>query len=421
MAPNITAETVMEAVTALRTEVEKKTINQDVIDRCNAVLDTDENRNQKINALETEHKALNETVEKLKEEKEAYVTAKKVSDEAAIEVKTRIDCLEAELARGLKGQANDAEDFRGTPEFKALEEFCRKGEARMDEEHKVLLRTDSDIDGGVTTAPEMDSMITKRIVEIDPVRGVAKVRTTGNKSLILVQRTGEPVAQYEGEAEENEESASTYGSETVTPFRLTHTTPITRDLLQDSMFNMEAEIIDDGSQAFGFAEGNNFILGSGSKRPEGIFVNAALQTDARTTTASGLLDPESIILLSGDLKTGYSAGYMLNRRTLAIIRTFKSTTGQFLWQPGLNGPVANTLNGFPYSLANSVPDVAASAFAVGFGDWFKGYTIVDRTGMEIIRDEITQARKAIILFTMLRWNTGQVTLVEAMKLLKIKA
>lgn len=415
-----TVETVMQAVTELRAEVEKKNFSQEKVDAINVVLDTSEERSQAINALETKNRQLNEDIEELKGVKEQYEEARKIDIEKAGEFKGRIDALESEIARGLKGEQDDA-DFRTTPEFKALTEYCRMGESRMDEEHKVLLRTDIDPDGGVLTPVEMDSMITEKIVEIDPVRGVARVRTIGSKSIILPIRNTVPTATFEGEAEEGTDSASTYESETVTPFRLTHTTPVTTDLLQDSAFNMESEIIDDGATAFAFGEGNGFVLGTGFKQPQGIFVDTRLQTGARETAAAGVLDADAIILITGDQKTGYQNSYMLNRRTLAIIRTFKSTTGQFLWMPGLNGPVANTLNGFPYALANSVPDVAASAFALAFGDFFRGYTIVDRTGMEIIRDNFTLKKKAIIEFTMHRYTTGQVTLPEAIKLLKIKA
>lgn len=415
-----TIETVMEAVTLLRKDVETKSLDPDKIKALNAILDSTEARSQAINALEAKNTQLNEDIVELKKVKTQYEDARKIDMEKAGEFKERIDALEAEIARGLKGDTSDVE-VKNTEEYKALEEYCRVGDLRMGEEHKVLLRTDVDTDGGVLTPAEMDTMITKKIVEIDPVRGVARVRTIASKSIILPIRAGEPIAQFEGEAELGTDSASTYESETVVPFRLTHTTPITKDLLQDGAFDMESEIIDDGAEAFGFGEGNGFIVGTGFKQPQGIFIDTRLTTGARETLASGLLDADTIILITGDLKTGYAPSYMLNRRTLAIIRTFKSTTGQFLWQPGLNGPVANTLNGFPYALANSVPDVAASAFAVGFGDFRRGYTIVDRTGMEIIRDELTQKRKAIIEFTMHRWTTGQVTLPEAIKLIKIKA
>ena len=109
---------------------------------------------------------------------------------------------------------------------------------------------------------------------------------------------------------------------------------------------------------------------------------------------------------------------MLNRRTLADIRTRKSTTGSFLWMPGLNGPVANTINGYNYVLANTMADQADDSYSVAFGDFRRGYTIVDRTGLSVIRDELTLKKKAIVEFTMNRWNTGLVVLTEAIKVLR---
>ena len=84
----------------------------------------------------------------------------------------------------------------------------------------------------------------------------------------------------------------------------------------------------------------------------------------------------------------------------------------------MSGPVSATLNGFPYILANSMPDEGTDTFPVAFGDFRRAYTIVDRTGMTVIRDEFSLKKQAIVEFTMNRWNTGQVVLVEPIVLLK---
>jgi HK97 family phage major capsid protein len=68
-----------------------------------------------------------------------------------------------------------------------------------------------------------------------------------------------------------------------------------------------------------------------------------------------------------------------------------------------------------------MPAVSAGNYAMAFGDFRRAYTIVDRTGMTVVRDEFSEKRKGIVEFTMNRWNTGQVTLAEPIKLLKIKA
>ena len=60
-----------------------------------------------------------------------------------------------------------------------------------------------------------------------------------------------------------------------------------------------------------------------------------------------------------------------------------------------------------------MPAATATNPSVAFGDFRRGYTIVDRTGMSVVRDDVTAKRRAVVEFTMNRWNTGQVTLDPA--------
>ncbi len=419
MAENeVSQEEVMKAVTELRGEVEKKGfIDQEKVNRIELVLDQAEDRNQQLMAIQQESKNLDTALTELKDLRQAE---KEEGIKGATELKTQITALEAEIARGA-ARSNQPEALEEAEEYKSLNQWCVNG-SEIAEEHKANLRTDNAVQGGVLVPRQLNTAITKKIVEIDPIRSVARVRSVSGKSLDLAIRSTIPTATYEGEAETGADSTSTYESKTVTPFRQTFTTPVTMDMLMDAAFDMNSEIASDAAEAFAFGEGNGFVLGDGFKNPAGFAVDATLNADARAGGgSSGVIDEDDVILLSGDLKAGYNPVYVLNRRTLALIRVKKSTTGAYLWQPGLNGPVANTLNGFPYALANSMPDVASNAYALAFGDFSRGYTIVDRTGMSVIRDEFTLKKKAIVEFTMNRWNTGLVTLHEAIKLLKIKA
>lgn len=422
MADPKTNEEVMSAVTELRKEVEKKAFaDPDKMERINTVLDGYEEKNQKLVLLEQSGKNHERAIEELKE---ARVEAKEADEKRQAELKTQIDDLEAEVARGIETKiANDPDAYKNGEEYKALNIFCKGGENSMSAEQKVLLRTDSAVDGGILAPSELDNQIMKKITEIDPIRSIARVRTISSKSMEMAIRNSIPVATYEGEAETGADSVSQYESVTVTPYRQTHTSPITKDMLMDAAFDMDSEIASDSAEAFGFGEGAGFVLGSGHKVPEGFMQNAIIlaATQTGTTGTAGVIPVVDVILLTGELKTGYNPVFVLNRRTLASLRSKVSTTGSFIWQPGLNGPVANTLAGYPYAIANTMADEANNSYSLAFGDFRRGYTIVDRVGMSVVRDEFTLKKKAIVEFTMNRWNTGIVTLPEAIKVTKTPA
>lgn len=403
-----------------KTDQEKK--DKEILDAVGALRDEFNKASPdlaKIKVIEKSIEAQEEENQKITKE---LIEANKNSDEQKEMLKKnveRMDELEVELAR--RGGPGDTKNYKDSEEYKAVQQMCIVGKSDLDKEQKAILRTDNDSQGGVLVPTELDNIIVKSITEISAVRTVARVRTIASKSLEVPKRTGNIVAAYEGEAESGNESNETYGSETLTAYRQSVTIPITQDMLMDAAFDMESEIMSDAGEAFAQGEGAGFVAGSGFKQPAGIISNVALQAGARTSSTSLTIDAADVILLTGDLKTGYNPVYLLNRLTLAVLRTKVSTTGQFLWQPGLNGPIANTINGFPYLITPDMQDLAAGSYSVAFGDFRRGYTIVDRTGMSIVRDDLTRKKEAIIEFTINRWNTGQVTLTEAIKLLKTKA
>jgi HK97 family phage major capsid protein len=385
---------VAQAVEELRGEFEKKSPDFEKVDKIESFLQEQEQKNQEL------------------------VAESKAAEKREEELKERMDALEVEIARAGPGSEKSYKDGE---EFKALETYVKEGVYGVTHEQKAILRTDSDVQGGFLVPVEMDNTTTKKITEISNIRSIARVRSIGAKSLEVPVRNTIPTAQYEGEAEEGPEDTSTYQNETLTAFRQTVTIPITQDMLMDAAFDMEAEIMQDGAESFAQGEGQGFVTGTGFKQPHGFTVDTRVVSGALISAASGTIGFDDVMNLTGELKTGYNPIYVFNRRTLAFLRTLKGGDGHPLWQPGMNGVVANTINGFPYLIANDMPDIASGALPVAFGDFARGYTIVDRTGMAVIRDEVTQKKKAIVEFTLQRWNTGQVVLPEAIKLLQVKA
>jgi HK97 family phage major capsid protein len=423
-----TVEEVNKAFHEFKRKVNEKLPDDATLEKIEKVFEDYEVKNQELATAQQHILGAAYEVTELKNE----LQAQKVNDGV---IRTKVEMLQAELARGSAGSGDDR-PYTEAEEFKALAKWCQKGEA-LDLETKALLRTDSAVDGGTLVPEEMDTEIIKQITELDAMRSICRVRTINTKSIDIPVRTAIPAAVYEGEAETGTDSTSQYGNETLTPYRQTFTTPVTQDQLMNggNGFNMEQEILSDAAESFATGEGQKFVTGTGFKEPEGFIINSVVAAAALTGTGvvSGKFNPADLILMAGELKVGYNPVYVLDRKTLAAIRAHRvyvddsgtlvdgTGAGTFLWNPSIDSGNPAMLNGHPYVLMSSMPDEGSSALSVAFGDFRRGYTIVDRTGMSVIRDNTTLKKQAIVEFTMNRWNTGQVVLADAIVVQKCLA
>jgi HK97 family phage major capsid protein len=205
----------------------------------------------------------------------------------------------------------------------------------------------------------------------------------------------------------------------LTPYRQTFSTQITQDMLNDSAFDMDAEMSADAALAFANGAGSNYVTGDGVKKPFGFMVDTDVLANSRNSGDANEVTFDGIVRITGDLKTGYPGKFYFNRLTLASIRALvNGTTGQPIWEPGLNGLVQSTLSGHPYVILPTMPSEGANTYPVAFGDLRAAYTIADRTGMSVVRDDVSLKKQAIIEFTWNRWTTGDVVLAEALRVLK---
>lgn len=357
-------------------------------------------------------------IEKLLDEHEAKNAAlvAKLADEKkqAEELKEMYENLEKKVLRMPRSAVKAAEK---SPELKAFEDVLRFGKDYAAQKHEQkYLRTDINTQGGFLAPEEYIEEIIKRITEISPVRQVSRVRSTTRDSIAIPKRTELLAGYWVGEGAPMTEAQSTYGLETIKVNKLAVFTVATLEMLQDAAFNMEAEINQDIVERFAQVEGEAFILGNGVEKPEGILADPDVQV--LNSGIANSFNADSLIELTGELKTGYNPMFMINRRTLAFIRRLKDGNGQYLWSAGISDGQPNTILGYPYASAIDVPDVAVNSTPVIFGDFMRGYTIVDGNTMSMIRDDYTLAAQGKIRFLAHRRTGGQVVLSEAIKVLK---
>ena len=121
------------------------------------------------------------------------------------------------------------------------------------------------------------------------------------------------------------------------------------------------------------------------------------------------------------LKAGYRQNgvFVMNRKTQSAIRKFKDTTGQYLWQPPAQAGGRASLLTFPVIESEDMPDIGTDEFAIAFGDFIRGYLVVDRAGVSVLRDPYSA--KPYVLFYTTKRVGGGVQDFDAIKLLKFAA
>ena len=75
--------------------------------------------------------------------------------------------------------------------------------------------------------------------------------------------------------------------------------------------------------------------------------------------------------------------------------------------------------GFPLVEAEDMPDIDDDATPIAFGDFRRGYLIVDRQGVNVLRDPFSA--KPYVLFYTTKRVGGGIADYDAIKLLKFSA
>lgn len=314
----------------------------------------------------------------------------------------------------------------------AFVSFCRYGLDGMSAEEKSLLAKDS-VPGerkalssgqGVEflASPEMSNELIKGVVEFSPIRSVARVRTTSAKSVKIRKRTGTFAAAWVAKTGTRAETTGLkYGLEDVPTHEMYALVDVPFEDLEDSDFNLEAELNLEFAEQFGVAEGLSAVSGDAVNEMEGFMTNAAVgetnSGDANLITADGMI---SLYFAVKDVyaKNGVWA---LKRGTIGAVRKLKGSDNNYLWQPGLGNSLPSMLLDRPYVEAVDMPAIAAGTYPVAFGDFRRGYVIVDRVQMAVTRDPYTQAGSGAVRFHARKRVGGQVVNAEAIRKLKIAA
>ena len=340
---------------------------------------------------------------------------------AAAEVRAIADRLSALEARA--NRPIQAAEIRNQPsdEQRAFNAFCRRGLERMEQRDVSALTVGTDYGGGVVPPGEFLNELQRNLVLFSPVRAVARVSGASLPEVLLPKRVGNLTATWAGETDASTQTAPTFDQQKITVYELRAFVDISNQLLEDSAFDLASELAFDYAEEFGRAEGAAFIAGDGTKKPSGILGDTDITPV--TTAGAGVITADDVIGLFYSLPTFYAsrAVFAMNRSTIGAIRKLKSSMGNYLWVDSLQAGTPPTLLGRPVVEMPDLPDVAAGALPIIFGDWSMGFRIFDRVSLAVLRDPFSQQTNGLVRFHARRRVGGAVTKAEAFRFLKVKA
>lgn len=343
------------------------------------------------------------------------IQAQKAKDE---QIEEKLASIETMLKRP---SASAVEAKEVDVHIKGWEKWIRKGDEALDDAEKKALTVGTAATAGNLAPAEYVEELVKIITEISPVRSVARVRQTSNKEIEVPSKTANFAAAWTAEGGSRTETTGyTTSLNTIPTHELYALVDISNALLEDSVFDLEAEMNLEFAEQFAKAEGTAFISGNGTNKPTGLTDGSTIATAVTAASATAITANELMDLVHG-LKSDYarSAAFMMNRATLGEVRKLKDTAGQYIFQTGFSGEAGlpNTILGHPYVEAPDVADIAASAKPIIFGDFRRCYMIVDRVALSVLRDGYTQAASGNVRYLARRRVGGEVVLAEAAKVL----
>jgi HK97 family phage major capsid protein len=353
-------------------------------------------------------------------------------DRAVDEAKARIDALTLKARRPALGATSPCDDSDEREHRAAFAAYMRGGDAAaLVRAEAKAMSAGSGPDGGYIAPAPAERELLSRMAAISPIRAIASVREISGGQLKKAFSTTGPAAGWAAETAARPQTASPNLADLTFPAMELYAMPsATQTLLDDAAVDLEQWIADETAVAFAEKEGQAFVAGDGVDRPKGFLSYTNVANGAWSWGNIGYLatgvagafpasNPSDLLMdLVYSLKGGYrqNATFVMNRATQATIRKFKDGQGNYLWHPPAAPGAPATLMTFPIAEAEDMPAISANSLSIAFGDFRRGYLVVDRMGVRILRDPYSA--KPYVLFYVTKRVGGGVQDFEAIKLLK---
>ncbi len=363
------------------------------------------------------------------EQIEKRMTADVVTSEKVDRINKAVDELILKSRRPALAMEKSSEP---TEHKRAFDSYVRKGEAHgLAALEEKAMSVASGTDGGYLVPSQTEAEIARLLSRASPMRAIADVRQSSTTLYKKPFATGGAATGWIGEAAARPQTGSPTLAELQFPAMELYAMPAaTQALLDDSIVNLDEWLAREVETVFAEQETDAFINGDGISKPKGFLNYTKVAQSAWAWGSTGYVatgvaggfavtnPTDKMVDLIYAVKAGYrqNARWILNRTTQAQIRKFKDAQGNYLWQPAATPDGNASLLSFPVVESEYMPDIATDSHAVAFGDFKRGYLIVDRVGVRVLRDPYST--KPYVLFYTTKRVGGGIQDFDAIKTLK---
>lgn len=320
------------------------------------------------------------------------------------------------------------------PHKKAFNAYLRHGD---DEALRGLtlegkaLSTAVASDGGFLVDPRTADTVKSMLVATGSIRSIASVVTVDASNFdVLIDRSDVGTGWVTETGSVSETATPLIERISIRLHQLAAMPKASQRLLDDSAFDVEGWLAEKIASRFIRSESAAFVNGDGVDKPKGFLLPAKVTNASWTWGSLGYVPSgaaadfpatnavDCIVNLVYALAAPYRANatFVMNSKTAGAVRKMKDADGRFMWADGLAVAEPPRLMGYPVLICEDMPDIAANAHAIAFGDFAAGYTIAERTDLRILRDPFSA--KPHVLFYATKRVGGDISDFAAIKLLK---
>lgn len=244
--------------------------------------------------------------------------------------------------------------------------------------------------GGYTVPQGFYNELQEAMKQYGGMRNVSKILNTASGNTLMIP-TANNVAQVGAILAENTAAGTqdpSFGQTSLSAYKYTsNIILISLELIQDSAFDVESWVKARIAERIGRIQNQHFTNGTGTNQPTGI-VTGAVSGSVGATGSTTSVTFDNILDLIHAVDPAYrqegDAKFMFNDSTLKALRKIKDSYGRYLWQPGTTTGQADTIFGYQYQINQDMPQMAANAKSILFGD-LDDYWIRDVMDVSMVR------------------------------------